>query len=104
LILVFSTILTSSASQLKRLDPDTMEQLQRLSRPAISPDGTQAVVAVTRHGMRTASNCIHSCWGASIPSRRWWPTRRRANWLTQYAADYGASNRRHGEYRVNPEH
>ncbi|HRP86550.1 MAG TPA: S9 family peptidase [Gammaproteobacteria bacterium] len=26
------------------------------------------------------------------------------NWKTQYAADYGASRRRHGEYWVNPEH
>lgn len=26
------------------------------------------------------------------------------NWKTQYAADYGASKRRHGEYWVNPEH
>ena len=26
------------------------------------------------------------------------------NWLTQYAADYGASKRRHGEYWLNPGH
>jgi dipeptidyl aminopeptidase/acylaminoacyl peptidase len=26
------------------------------------------------------------------------------NWLTQYAADYGASERRHGEYWTNPGH
>jgi dipeptidyl aminopeptidase/acylaminoacyl peptidase len=26
------------------------------------------------------------------------------NWKTQYAADYGASKRRHGEYWLNPEH
>lgn len=26
------------------------------------------------------------------------------NWLTQYAADYGASKRRHGEYWTNPGH
>ncbi len=26
------------------------------------------------------------------------------NWKTQYAADYGASRRRHGEYWLNPEH
>ena len=37
------------ADELKPLDAETLWKLQRLASPAISPDGSQAVVAVTRY-------------------------------------------------------
>jgi dipeptidyl aminopeptidase/acylaminoacyl peptidase len=51
LLLVFALVSAGSASDLKPLDADTLWQLQRLASPAISPDGTQAVVAVTRYDL-----------------------------------------------------
>jgi dipeptidyl aminopeptidase/acylaminoacyl peptidase len=49
LILLVALGSTALASERKPLDADTMWQLQRLSSPAVSPDGKQAVVAVTRY-------------------------------------------------------
>jgi dipeptidyl aminopeptidase/acylaminoacyl peptidase len=40
------------AGESRPLDPETMWQLQRLATPAISPDGSLAVVAVTRFEMK----------------------------------------------------
>ena len=42
----------AEAGARKPLDAETMWQMQRLSSPAISPDGTQAVVAVTRFELK----------------------------------------------------
>jgi dipeptidyl aminopeptidase/acylaminoacyl peptidase len=51
LILVLAYFPAAAAGELKPLDADRLWQLQRLSAPAIAPDGTQAVVAVTRFDM-----------------------------------------------------
>jgi len=40
------------ADELKPLDADTLWELKRLSSPAISPDGSQVVLAVTRYEMK----------------------------------------------------
>ena len=49
LALSLAWIAPAFADELKPLDAATLWQLQRLSSPAISPDGSQAVVAVTRY-------------------------------------------------------
>ena len=49
LVLFLSLVTVVGADERKPLDADTLWQLQRLSTPAISPDGKQAVVAVTRY-------------------------------------------------------
>ncbi|NHA14703.1 S9 family peptidase [Thioalkalivibrio sp. XN279] len=41
-----------NASEIKPLDADTLWELKRLSNPAISPDGSQVVLAVTRYEMK----------------------------------------------------
>ncbi|MFU8896993.1 MAG: prolyl oligopeptidase family serine peptidase [Gammaproteobacteria bacterium] len=49
LILFVSLATAAGATERKPLDAETLWQLQRLSSPAIAPDGKQAVVAVTRY-------------------------------------------------------
>lgn len=49
LVLFLSLVTVVGADERKPLDADTLWQMQRLSNPAISPDGKQAVVAVTRY-------------------------------------------------------
>ena len=49
LVLFLSLVTVVGAVERKPLDADTLWQMQRLSNPAISPDGKQAVVAVTRY-------------------------------------------------------
>ena len=50
--LVAATWSPVHADELKPLDADTLWELKRLSSPAISPDGSQAVLAVTRYEMK----------------------------------------------------
>ena len=50
-LMLICALIPAHANDLKPLEAETMWQLQRLAAPAISPDGTRAVVAVTRYDM-----------------------------------------------------
>jgi dipeptidyl aminopeptidase/acylaminoacyl peptidase len=52
LVLFTASWFPAHANELKPLDADTLWELKRLSSPAISPDGRQAVLAVTRYEMK----------------------------------------------------
>ena len=52
LALFMASWLPVNASELKPLDAETVWELKRLSSPAISPDGSQVVLAVTRYEMK----------------------------------------------------
>ena len=52
LVLLAASLPAAQANESKPLDADTLWQLKRLSTPAISPDGSQVVLAVTRYEMK----------------------------------------------------
>ncbi|NGX15427.1 S9 family peptidase [Wenzhouxiangella sp. XN24] len=52
LVFFLSLGMAVAAEELKPLDAETIWELQRLDGPAISPDGEQAVVAVTRYEVK----------------------------------------------------